>query len=129
MTIRDFFHLMRAHILLILLLTLLGVGAAAAYLSAQPVRYLATATGIVVAGTSENIGESTAGMGLAQKKAIAYSALINTGGVGERMAKTLKSKQSPLALAGSLSAYAVPDSVLLKAVSYTHLTLPTSDLV
>ncbi len=117
MTIRDFFHLMRAHILLILLLTLLGVGVSAAYLWAQPVRYLATSTGIVVAGTSENIGESTAGMGLAQKKAVAYSALINTEGVGERMAKSLKSTQSPLVLAGSLTAYAVPDSVLLKVAA------------
>ncbi len=114
MTIRDFFQLLRAHIVLILLLTVLGVALAAAYLWAQPVRYLATATGIVVAGTSESIGESTSGMGLAQKKAVAYSALINTEGVGERMAKALKSKQSPLALAGSLTAFAVPDSVLLR---------------
>lgn len=108
---------MRHNLKLIVLCTLLGVGAAAGYAALQPVIYKSSTTGAVVAGDSSSVGSAMSGSALAQQKATAYISLIDSAAVWNRVAANPTIKANPAALNGSLSAsiYAGNPMILVEA--------------
>lgn len=103
MTILDLVRLVRSNLRLLLLATVLGLVAAYLWTLTRPVVYTATSTGVVSAGNSSTVADAMAGSTLAASKVEAYSSLVNTRGVGERIVEDLGLSLDPSAVAGALT--------------------------
>ncbi|MDO9397898.1 MAG: polysaccharide biosynthesis tyrosine autokinase [Herbiconiux sp.] len=72
MELRSYFPILRAHLLAILVLTLLGGAAAFGWSLLQPKVYSANASGYVAAGNNSDTGNALVGDNLAQSKVKSY---------------------------------------------------------
>ena len=95
MTLEEFFRICRHNALLLLAAALVGLAAAAGYSSLQPTLYSSTATGYVVAGSSETVGQASAGLSVGQAKASSYRPIVGSGRVIEAVAKALEPEYGP----------------------------------
>lgn len=103
MTIIDLVRVLRRNWLLLLVGAVLGGAIAAAYVFTRPIYYVASATGIVVAGDSTNVGSVVAGNAVAEERAGAYLTLLNTGAVADRVTQELEKSGHPEARGGGYS--------------------------
>lgn len=114
MTLLEFVRFLRHNALLIIAMTLLGLGAAAGYAYLQPVVYASSATAIVVAGDNTSVGGAMSGSALAQQRAAVYAALAGTGAVRDRVAASEEVAGRPSAAGGSISAQVVQGTSLIE---------------
>lgn len=114
MTIVDLVRILRRSWLLLLACAILGVTVAAGYVFTRPIYYVASATGVVVAGDSASVGNVMAGNSVAEQRASSYLTLINTSAVSKRTDSYLVDRGNPQAASGSLSASLVSNTSLIK---------------
>lgn len=113
MTLLDLARLLRYNLKLIVVMTLLGLAAAAGYAYLQPVVYGSQATGIVVAGDASTVGGAMSGSALSQQRAATYVALANTSAVWARVVQYPEIQAQPEAAKGRLSGATVPGTNML----------------
>ncbi|WP_392544993.1 polysaccharide biosynthesis tyrosine autokinase [Oryzobacter telluris] len=124
MTILDFVRLSRAHLLHLVVLTVVGAGAALAVTSQMPAVFLADASGyVVVGGDPQSSGEGLAETTLGGSKADSYLPLVTGRAVAQRAIEETGIQASPAEVAGRVSASVAPNSVILKVMA----TGPTSE--
>lgn len=114
MTLQDIIRFARVNALLMFVTASLGLLASFLYTLTQPVVFSASSTALVVAGTSDTVGDAFSGSSLAQARASTYTALANSLAVGEAMAEDLGDGSHPAALAGSISASVVPATAMIQ---------------
>ena len=113
MTLQDLWRLIKHNVLVLVAATFIGVLLAAGYSLTQPRLYAATSTGYVVAAPAAASGAAP-GTDPAVQKANTYIPIVQSRGVAERIAKELQLSESSSSIGASLSAWVVPDSLLLK---------------
>nr|NLI50364.1 polysaccharide biosynthesis tyrosine autokinase [Propionibacterium sp.] len=113
MTLQDLWRLIKHNVLVLVAATFIGVLLAAGYSLTQPRLYAATSTGYVVATPAAASGAAP-GTDPAVQKANTYIPIVQSRGVAERIAKELQLSESSSSIGASLSAWVVPDSLLLK---------------
>lgn len=114
MTVVDFVRLLRRHWVLLLISGLVGVAAAAGYVVTRPVVYVASSTGMVVAGDSLSSAGALSGSEVAEQRATAYLTLLGTRSVADRTAEELAGIGNPGAASGSVSAALVPNTSFIQ---------------
>lgn len=114
MTVIDLVRLLRRNLMLLIVCGLVGLAVAAAYIFTRPVQYVASSTAMVVAGDSSSVGGAMSGNTIAQQRASAYSTLIGSAAVDNRVRKTLDSKGLSKAADGSLEAHVVAGTSFIK---------------
>lgn len=120
-TVIDFVRILRRNWMLLVVGALIGAAVGAAYLLTRPTYYVATSTGIVVAGDSASVGNVMAGNSVAEQRAGSYITLLNTGAVAAGVAQDLEKLGNPAAAGGSYSARVVAGTSLMN-VSATGAT-------
>ena len=78
MTLLDFVRLTRANWRLIFVVASLALVAAFLWTLTRPVMYASTASAQVYVGSSSDIGQLSASLGLSQKKADVYAAYVGS---------------------------------------------------
>ncbi|WP_052459711.1 CpsD/CapB family tyrosine-protein kinase [Tessaracoccus massiliensis] len=131
MTLIDLVRLLRKNFLILLLCAALGVGLAAAWTLTRPAVYTTSAVGLVVAGDTQNLGNATFGDAVAQQRAAAYAALVNTRAVGDRAAEILAAMPEQPAMASyTASVDAAPAFIRVTATADNGLSAQaTADAV
>lgn len=118
MELRDYFRLLRAHWLGILLLTALGVAVAFGWSSLQPKIYTASATGYVQSalGSDETNSTSNAVIGdqLAKSKVKSFISIGQWKSVAERVISDLALDTTPEALVKDISVSNPIDTVIIE---------------
>lgn len=114
MTLQDVWRLIRHNAWVLLAATIVGGLLAAAYSYTLPRLYAATSTGYVVTSGESTIGSSAPGASEALQKVNSFVPLVQSRGVVERIAKELQLTESTSSIGASLTAYVVPDSLLLR---------------
>lgn len=118
MTVLDFVRLSRAYLPFLVLMTLLGGGAAYAWTARQPAVYLANASGyVVIGGAQASTGDILAGNAAGGSKADSYLPLVTGRSVAERAIEETGIDASPAAVAARVGAFVVPNSVVLKVTA------------
>ena len=112
MTVLDLVRLVRKNLAVLLLCMLVGALAAAAWTLTRPAVYVASSTGLVVAGDTSSVTSATTGDMLAQQRAVAYTNLLGTRAVAERVQDTL-SKRTPPVPAGGYTAAVMPGTAFI----------------
>ncbi|AMS06099.1 capsular biosynthesis protein [Acidipropionibacterium acidipropionici] len=114
MTVIDLVRLLRRNLALLLVCGLVGIAAAAAYVFTRPVQYVAESTAMVVAGDSSSVGGAMSGNTIAQQRASAYSTLVGTAAVDNRVRATLNKQGLSKATDGTLSAKVVTGTSFIR---------------
>ena len=115
MTVLDFVRLTRAHLLSLVVLTLVGAGAAYAITVRMPEVYLADASGyVVVGGDRQSTGDGLAATTLGGSKADSYLPLVTGRAVAQRAIEATGIDASPAEVAARVDATVAPNSVILK---------------
>ncbi|MEE8868772.1 MAG: polysaccharide biosynthesis tyrosine autokinase [Acidipropionibacterium acidipropionici] len=107
MTVIDLVRLLRRNLALLVICALVGIAVAAAYVFTRPVQYVAQSTAMVVAGDSSSVGGAMSGNTIAQQRASAYSTLIGTAAVDNRVRAALDKQGLVKAADGTLEARVV----------------------
>lgn len=107
MTVIDLVRLLRRNLALLVICALVGIAVAAAYVLTRPVQYVAQSTAMVVAGDSSSVGGAMSGNTIAQQRASAYSTLIGTAAVDNRVRAALDKQGLVKAADGTLEARVV----------------------
>lgn len=110
MTVVDLVRILRRNFVILLVCALVGAAAAMVYVFTRPVTYVATATGMVVAGDSASVGGALSGNSVAQQRASAYVTLIGTQAVAKRTQADLQKMGNPAAANGTMTGEAVKDT-------------------
>jgi len=100
-TLLDFVRLTRANVRLIFVVASLGLLVAFLWTLTRPVVYASTATGQVYVGSSGDIGQLSASLGLSVKRADTYSAYVASTRVRERVAAALDIDVAQVSLSGT----------------------------
>lgn len=114
MTVIDLVRLLRRNLALLIVCGLVGIAVAAAYIFTRPVQYVAESTAMVVAGDSSSVGGAMSGNTIAQQRASAYSTLIGTEAVDNRVRATLNKQGLPKAADGTLDAHVVTGTSFIR---------------
>ena len=118
MTLLDLVRLTRAHLLSLLVLTLVGGASAYALTLRMPSVYVADASGYVkVAATGDTTGEGIAATTLSGSKAESYLPLVTSRAVAQRAIELTGIDASPAAVAGRVTASVAPSSVILEVTA------------
>lgn len=118
MTVLDFVRLTRAHLLSLVVLTLVGAGAAHALTLRMPEVYLADASGyVVVGGDKQSTGDGIAAATLGGSKADSYLPLVTGRAVAQRAIESTGIPASPPEVAARVAASVAPNSVILKVTA------------
>ncbi len=118
MTILDFVRLSRAHLLHLVVLTVVGAGVALAVTAQMPTVFLADASGyVVVGGDPQTSGEGLAETTLGGTKADSYLPLVTGRAVAQRAIEETGIQASPAEVAGRVGASVAPNSVILKVTA------------
>ena len=124
MTVLDFVRLTRAHLLSLVVLTLVGAGTAYAITLRMPEVYQADASGyVVVGGDRTSTGDGLAATTLGGTKADSYLPLVTGRAVAQRAIDETGIQASPAEVAGRVGATVAPNSVILDVTA----TGPTSE--
>ncbi|CAN5591884.1 polysaccharide biosynthesis tyrosine autokinase [soil metagenome] len=115
MELRDYLQILRAHWLGIMILTVLGVGAAWGWSALQPRVYTATTSGIVnAASASGDPGSRLVGNQLAQSVVKSYIDIASWRSVAEYVIDDLDLETSPEALVGRVDVTNPLDTVVIR---------------
>ena len=114
MTLQDVWRLIKHNALVLLAAVFIGGLLASLYSMTVPRLYAATSTGYVVASDAMTMGDAATGSSPAVQKANSYIPIVQSRGTVERIAKELQLTESGNSIGASLSAYVVPNSLLLK---------------
>ena len=114
MTLQDVWRLIKHNALVLLAAVFIGGLLASLYSMTVPRLYAATSTGYVVASDAMTMGDAATGTSPAVQKANSYIPIVQSRGTVERIAKELQLAESGSSIGASLSAYVVPNSLLLK---------------
>ena len=114
MTLQDVWRLIKHNALVLLAAVFIGGLLASLYSMTLPRLYAATSTGYVVASGAMTMGDAATGTSPAVQKANSYIPIVQSRGTVERIAKELQLTESGSSIGASLSAYVVPNSLLLK---------------
>lgn len=109
MTLLDFVRLIRHNLWMLVLASLVGVGAMALYSWRQPPVYQTTSTAYVTGTSFTSNTDSTKG-----SLANSYVPFASSLGTAKRIIEATKVNMTPGQVAGSLSAVVVPDSYIMK---------------
>lgn len=121
MTVVDFVHLLRRHWTLLVLTGLIGVLVAASYVLTRPVVYVASSTGMVIAGDSLSSGGALSGSQVAEQRATAYLTLLGTRSLADQTAEELEAVGNLPAAMGSVSGSLIPNTSFI-GISATGVT-------
>ena len=113
-TLQDVWRLIKHNALVLLAAVFIGGLLASLYSMTLPRLYAATSTGYVVASGTMTMGDAATGTSPAVQKANSYIPIVQSRGTVERIAKELQLAESGSSIGASLSAYVVPNSLLLK---------------
>jgi succinoglycan biosynthesis transport protein ExoP len=117
-TLLDFARVTRAHLWMILVLTVAGAGAAYAITERLPQVYQADASGYVrVGGGDGSTGEGIAATSLGGSKADSYLPLVTSRAVAQRVIEDTGIDATPAELAGRVAANVAPNSVILEVTA------------
>lgn len=100
MTLLDFVRLTRANWRLIFVVASLCLVAAFLWTLTRPVSYASVAHANVYVGSSDDIGQLSASLGLSQKKADVYAAYVTSAPVRDAVAKELDISPALVSLSG-----------------------------
>ena len=100
MTLLDFVRLTRANWRLIFVVASLGLVVAFLWTLTRPVSYASVATAQVYVGSSNDIGQLSASLGLSQKKADVYAAYVSSQPVRDAVAAKLEISPALVNLSG-----------------------------
>jgi capsular polysaccharide biosynthesis protein len=114
MELRDYLRILRAHWLGALLITLLTLGAAAAYTFTRVPVYAADASGFVAIGGNDNPGLGTLNDQLAKSRATSYVDIAKSRATAEQVNELLDLDIDPSGLVSRIEVVQPPDTVLLK---------------
>ncbi|MFQ6173048.1 polysaccharide biosynthesis tyrosine autokinase [Oryzobacter sp. R7] len=124
MTLLDAVRLSRAHLLHLVVLTLVGVAAAVVITERMPPVYVADASGyVVVSGEQRSSGEGLVATTLGGTKADSYLPLVTGRAVAQRAIEATGIDASPAEVAARVSASVAENSVVLKVTA----TGPTAE--
>lgn len=104
MTIVDVLRVLRRNLVIIVIGAIIGAMVALAYVMTRPTRYVASSTGVVVAGDSLSVGDTMTANSLTVQRAGLYANLIGTSAVGKRADEALSKAGHGSAASGALSA-------------------------
>jgi succinoglycan biosynthesis transport protein ExoP len=117
-TVLDFVRLTRAYLVLLVLATVVGAGAAYLYTSRSPDVYAANASGFIrVGGSSESVGDVLAGNAVGGSKAESYLPLVTGRAVAQRAIDKTSIAASPAEVASRVSAFVAPGSLIMKVTA------------
>ncbi|MGJ6980381.1 polysaccharide biosynthesis tyrosine autokinase [Aestuariimicrobium soli] len=111
MTLLDIVRLLRRNALILLAFMLVGAGLGAAWTYTRPTVYASQAVGLVVAGDTATVVGATSGDLLAQQRAAAYTNLMTTGPVLQRVNAEVSKKGLPV---GGFWATSVPGTAFIR---------------
>jgi capsular exopolysaccharide synthesis family protein len=114
MELRDYLRGLRRHWLAIVLMTLVGIGAAYGWTLLQTPVYTASASGYVTSRQSEDIGMSTVGDSLARSRVQSYLDIAGWRSVAQNAIDDLGLDTTPEALVGRVTVTNTPDTVIMK---------------
>ena len=114
MELRDYLRGLRRHWLAIVLMTLVGVGAAYGWTLLQTPVYTASASGYVTSRQTADIGTSTVGDSLARARVQSYLDIAGWRRVAQTAIDDLGIDTTPEALVGRVSVTNTPDTVIMK---------------
>jgi len=114
MELKDYLRILRAHWIGVLVLAVLGVGAAAAYSLSQPKVYEATSTGYVSSGDSSDPATASIADTLAKSRVKSYVDIATSTRAAQDVIDTLDLDESPAALVGQISVNQPTDTVVIK---------------
>lgn len=114
MELRDYVYMVRAHLLGIVALAALGVGAAAGYTLTQPEVYSANASGFVTTGTSADGVSASVNDSLAKSRAASYVDIATSRSVADLVVDDLGLNTDASSLVGSIRVTQPKDTVLIK---------------
>lgn len=114
MTVAAFWRLSRAHFLLLLVMTTIGVAGAFVYTLRQPVVYTADAAAYVATDSSGATGDISSAMRIAEEKAAAYLPLVTSRPVAARVVEQLGLDQTPEEVSARFRGALEPDSVIIR---------------
>ncbi|GGM42742.1 polysaccharide biosynthesis tyrosine autokinase [Microbacterium saperdae] len=118
MELSDYFRILRAHWVVILVATVLGAGAAFGWSALQPRVYAADTTGIVTSvGGDGTSGSALVGNQLAQSRVKSYLNLGSWRAVAEHAIDDLDLDASPESLVSRVSVTNPPDTTALKVTA------------
>jgi capsular exopolysaccharide synthesis family protein len=114
MELAEYWRILRAHWVGVVLIVAATTGLAAAYTETQPAVYAANASGFVSAGTSDNPALGSVNDALAKSRAVSYVDIAQSRSTAQNVIDDLGLDASPSSLVGSISVEQPPDTVLLK---------------
>ena len=114
MELKDYWRIIRAHWIAIIVITVVGTLGGFGWALLQPKVYTANASGIVSTGVSDNLGNALAGDSFAKSRVKSYSDMATSRSVAEAVVKKLNLDVSPDALLANISASNPVDTATLK---------------
>ena len=103
MELKDYLRILRAHWIGVLVLAVLGLGAATAYNVSQPKVYEATSTGYVSSGDSVDPSTASIADTLAKSRVKSYVDIATSTRAAQDVIDSLGLDESPAALVGQIS--------------------------
>ena len=128
MELQDYLRILRAHVWVIVILTIAGGAAALGYSALQPTLYAATASGFVSTGFSDNLALANAGDTLAKSRARSYVDVAESRAVAQTVIEDLGLSQSPAALVTRISVSQPLDTVLITVTATDESPVFARDL-
>jgi capsular exopolysaccharide synthesis family protein len=112
--LRDYLRILRAHWVGVLLITILTIGAAAAYTFTRTPVYAADASGFVAIGGNDNPALGSLNDQLAKSRATSYVDIAKSRATAQEVNRLLNLDQDPSGLVARIDVVQPPDTVLLK---------------
>src|SRR5689334_16618462 len=128
MELSDYLRVLRSHLLGVLVLTVLGIGAAAAYNYTQPKVYAANANGFVAVGGADNAALLSVQDSLAKSRAKSYVDLATSRAVAAKVIEDLGLDADPASLIGSISVEQPEETVFVKITARASEPLLAQEL-
>ena len=128
MELSDYLRVLRSHLLGVLVLTVVGIGAAAAYNYTQPRVYAANANGFVSIGSAENPALASVNDSLAKSRAKSYVDLATSRATAARVIEQLGLDVEPAGLIGAITVEQPDDTVLIKITAASSSPLLAQEL-
>ncbi|WP_448809167.1 polysaccharide biosynthesis tyrosine autokinase [Agromyces bauzanensis] len=117
MELTDYWKVLRAHWLSVLLITLLGGAAAFGWTLLQPRVYSANASGIIAAGVSSDLGAALAGDNYAKSRVKSYLDVAKSRTVATSVAEELGLDDPPESLVARISVENPLDTAVIKVTA------------
>ncbi len=117
MELAEYWRILRAHWVGVLLIVVATTALAAAYTYNQPAVYAANASGFVSTGDSDNPALGSVNDALAKSRAVSYVDIAQSRSTAQAVIDDLGLDATPAGLVGSISVEQPPETVLLKVTA------------